>query len=258
MSDSAERVGVPAYAHLDQFIVSGDPMSTAVHRALGAAAVAVIVAGTSIAAVAATSSSGSTTYYACVAKSGTLALTTKGKSCPRHERKITFNARGLRGAPGPRGAAGVGASLVDGKGHVLGSVIGASPTTVQIVTSKGFQVTLSWAGARIVQSESTQIYNAGTCSKPTTYYLLDTFDSTPSAAISTSALVYIAHTDLLLKPVATKLGTATSTHVSPKSYYPAATCQDGASSPFLGWTLAPVSRATAGLPATITAPLVMK
>jgi hypothetical protein len=234
-------------------------MTTATHRIIGAAAVAVVVAGTSYAAVAATSSGSGVTYYACVTKKvNTLALTTRGKACPRNERKIWFDARGVRGPRGAKGPAGVGVSLVDAKHHVLGSVISASPTQVQVVTSKGFQVTLVWSG-QIVQDSNHPIYNTGTCAKPLTFYALDSSDPTPTGPISTSALFYSAAKNVLLRPVATTAtGTAVSSeNVSAKSIYNEVQCAP-TSFPFTGWKLAPIGRAAAGLPATIVAPLAMR
>jgi hypothetical protein len=46
--------------------------------------------------------------------------------------------------------------------------------------------------------------------------------------------------------------------VSADSYYPAATCQSGSYGPFFGWKLGPITRAAAGLPATIKSPLSFK
>src|SRR4051794_8459527 len=47
------------------------------------------------------------TYYACVTpRFHTLNLTTKSARCPRHERKISFNAEGSRGPAGLAGPAG--------------------------------------------------------------------------------------------------------------------------------------------------------
>src|SRR5690349_7824244 len=104
--DLVERLGVgSSYTRRGVEMFCG--LLTFLRRHIALVVVAFIALGGTAYAVSGSAGSSTKTYYACVTKQhGTLNLTTKAATCPRGQRKISFNAKGAQGARGENGAAG--------------------------------------------------------------------------------------------------------------------------------------------------------
>lgn len=151
-----------------------------------------------------------------------------------------------------------GIRLVDANGMTLGRVVNAGRDEVTIVTSTSYLVTLKWNG--MYSTSSTLYYSGSYCGGDA--FLLSA-SSTSSTTIYGRTLVWSNGIGTLMAPNVGSLGADGASY----SIQPAAlgislsgveqngVCSaSGATSAFM-WSLSPVSKATAGLPAAITPPL---
>ena len=162
---------------------------------------------------------------------------------------------GAAGSNGTNGTNGVGSTLKDANGVVLGTVLTSTRTNIFFQTSTGYQTTINWIGT----FPAAQIYYtgapvSGVCSG--TAYLNALGSATPQNIYGkTMSFSYSLNT--LMVPAASTLqpdGTAAAVPTAALLGFDNPTClAQSSSTP--NYLLTPISRAAAGLPATIATPL---
>jgi hypothetical protein len=160
-----------------------------------------------------------------------------------------IGASGATGATGPAGASGGGLSVVDNAGTVLGKYLYANDYRIEFLSSAGYLVWIDWD---TTFSADRVWYTSSDCTG-TAY-----FDSVHAdETIFGKTVVWSPSKNSLMVPatVSETTGVSTSIAISAlstddltcKNYSPAVSTA--------GWLLTTITRASAGIPATITAPL---
>ena len=167
-------------------------------------------------------------------------------------------ATGATGPQGPQGAAGTGLRLVDANGAVLGSVVGVARNSVTVITSTGYQTTMNWAGAFSPAQIYYTSYSGGSCGGSA---YLNSGSSTTASPMHGKFLVWAGSLATFMTSTASSLqsdGTAMPVKPSVAGFSIQGIdnpgCGTSTSDQYM-WPLTPITRAAAGLPATIVPPL---
>jgi hypothetical protein len=133
---------------------------------------------------------------------------------------------------------------------VLGRLVTTGRENVTLLTSTGYLITIFWTG----QFAPAQIWYTGPCSSVGTGWLNNgQGDAVGAPFMSGRWLVYSGSLNSLMQADTVTNGTSASSLVTAQSI-DNPTCQASAGS-FSGWKLKTITRAAAGLPATIATPL---
>ena len=156
---------------------------------------------------------------------------------------------GPQGPAGPAGPAGGGIRLIDGNNVTLGTVVSSTRAGATVVTSSAYQVTVNFDGT----FTPAQIYYTGANCTGTAYLNDGNGGTGPFDRIFGRQVVFSRAMNTLMVPATVTNGTALGVA------FTSATIDNplcGASAGTVsGWQLTAITRAAAGLPATIATPL---
>jgi hypothetical protein len=154
---------------------------------------------------------------------------------------------------GQDGGGGIGmGTILDANNVNLGTLIDFGDYGVTGMTSEGYLFSISWQGAYF----DSQIYSSqAACGNGGSLWL--NAGTTDPSEMFAKSLVYYGYDDNLYVPAnANANGVATSVAFSAASLWNYGSCSGAGNNG--GWLLSLVTRASVGLPATITAPLTLQ
>ena len=143
----------------------------------------------------------------------------------------------------------------DANGQVLGRVLASTREDVTVVTSAEYIVTIEWTGG----FEPAQIYYTGSCAAPGTGFLNSgSGDNVPVDYITGQWMVFSGSLNSLVVPATVGANGTSASELLTANAIDNPACSAEPSRSVAGWRLRTITRAAAGLPATIAPPLTLE